>query len=193
VSATDASCHGTFECLQTGSRRWRLSAPFRVYQKLHSYWTWHRENTGVRGMLRHALCRVARPGSRGRVGAEQAAGVQPAAPEIPDLRPGELVEVKSVGEILATLDGNRRHKGLLWMTGMSKYCGARYRVHRRVEHIMLESNGELRNMRNTVLLEGVMCDGKAFGACDRSCFHFWRETWLRRVPEPEPDRAEASR
>ncbi len=102
--------------------------------------------------------------------------------EVLDLQPGELVEVKSVEEILATLDGNRRHKGLLWMTGMSKYCGGRYRVLRKVERIMLETNGELRNMKNTVLLEGAMCDGQAFGRCDRSCFHFWREIWLRRVP-----------
>lgn len=90
--------------------------------------------------------------------------------------------MKSVDEILATLDRNRRHKGLLWMTGMSKYCGQPFRVYRRVRRITLESNGEQRTMKNTVLLEGVMCDGREFGGCDRSCFHFWREAWLRRIP-----------
>jgi len=194
VSPTDTSCHGTFDCLQTGSRKWGPSPLFRVYQKLHSYWTWHRENTGFRGLLRHAACLAVRPGGRGRTTAQAATGdgVQQSGGEILALQPGELVEVKSVEEILATLDGSRRHKGLLWMTGMSKYCGGRYRVHRRVERIMLEANGELRNMRNTVLLEGAMCDGQAFGRCDRSCFHFWREIWLRRAPERAPGEAGAS-
>ena len=98
------------------------------------------------------------------------------------LQPGELVEVRSVEEILATLDRHRRHKGLLWMTGMRKYCGGQYRVYKRVERIALESNGELRNMKDTVLLEGVLCDGREFGGCDRCCFHFWREAWLKRIP-----------
>jgi hypothetical protein len=48
---------------------------------------------------------------------------------------------------------------------------------------MLEGSGELRKLQNTVLLEGVMCDG-IFG-CDRSCFQFWREAWLRRVPDEQ--------
>jgi hypothetical protein len=97
------------------------------------------------------------------------------------LQPGEWVQVKPIEEILATLDGSRRHKGLLWMTGMRQHCGRQYRVHRRVQRITLEGTGELRTMKNTVLLEGVMCDGREFGGCDRSCFHFWREAWLRRV------------
>ena len=189
MSSIETACHGTFECLQTGSRKWGPSPLFRVYQKLHSYWTWHRENTGWRGLLRHAACLAVRPGARGRVvaGAATCDQVKSSDPEVLRLRPGEWVEVKSVEEILATLDGNRRHKGLLWMTGMSKYCGGRYRVLRKVERIMLETNGELRNMKNTVLLEGAMCDGQAFGRCDRSCFHFWREIWLRRVPPHEAD------
>jgi hypothetical protein len=103
--------------------------------------------------------------------------------EVLDLQPGELVEVKSIDEILATLDPDRKFKGLLWMTGMRKYCGKRYRVFKRIENILLETNGDLRRMTNTVILEGVMCDGVEFGACDRSCFHFWREAWLKRVEE----------
>lgn len=84
---------------------------------------------------------------------------------------------------MVTLNGDRRNKGLRWMTGMRKHCGKQYRVLKRLETIMLEDSGELRKMKNTVLLEGVMCDGKDFGKCDRSCFHFWREVWLRRVIE----------
>lgn len=69
------------------------------------------------------------------------------------------------------------------MTGMRKYCGRRLRVYKPVDRIMLETDGQLRKMKNTVLLEGAMCDGVEFGGCDRSCFHFWREVWLRRVGE----------
>jgi hypothetical protein len=103
--------------------------------------------------------------------------------DVLNLEPGELVEVKPVEEIMAGLDKNRKCNGLLWMTGMRKFCGKRYRVLKRVEKILLESNGELRRMRNTVLLEGVTCDGNEFSGCDRSCFHFWREAWLKRVHE----------
>lgn len=101
--------------------------------------------------------------------------------EVLNLKPGELVEVKSEQEILATLDADGKNKGLLWMRGMRSYCGKRYRVFKKVETILLESNGKLRKMRNTVLLEGVMCDGSEFYGCDRSCFHYWREAWLRRA------------
>jgi hypothetical protein len=99
-----------------------------------------------------------------------------------NLQPGELVEVKSEQEVRATLDEYGRHRGLLWMPGMARFCGQTYRVHKRVETIMLESTGELRKIRHTVLLAGVMCEN-LYG-CDRSCFHYWREAWLRRVPDP---------
>jgi hypothetical protein len=103
--------------------------------------------------------------------------------EILDLRPGEIVEVKSEEAIRATLDARGRCRGLYWMPNMSRFCGGRYRVYKRVERLMLEGSGELRKLQNTVLLEGVMCDG-IFG-CDRSCFQFWREAWLRRVPDEQ--------
>jgi len=97
-----------------------------------------------------------------------------------NLRPGELVEVKSEQEVQATLDEHGRYRGLLWMPGMARFCGKTYKVHKRVETIMLESTGELRKIRNTVLLADVMCEN-LYG-CDRSCFHYWREAWLRRTP-----------
>lgn len=170
------SCHGQFDCLQTGSgpRAWKRT--FKLYQKIRSYAVWHFENRGVRDMLSHVL---------GRKQMLTRNSPLPPDSEVLGLRPGELVEVKSVEEILATLGPDRKCRGLLWMTGMRKFCGKRYRVLKRVESILLETNGELRTMRNTVSLEGVMCDGAEFGACDRSCFHFWREAWLRRVTQED--------
>lgn len=179
MQTNNEPCHGVLPCLQTGSRSWFLSPVVRPWQKLTSFIVWHFENLGWRKGL-PSLCRgIWSKGTRGRPVVRKP--VQPATGEVLALQPGELVEVKSIDEVLATLDPNRRHKGLRWMTGMRKYCGKQYRVYRRVERIMLESNGELRNMKNTVLLEDVMCDGRDFGACDRSCFHFWREAWLRRI------------
>jgi hypothetical protein len=151
----------------------------KPWQRLRSYAVWHIENLGVRKGLTAACLRLWR--KRKTSSGEEDRRATTVAGGTLALQPGERVEVKSVDEILATLDRRRRHQGLLWMTGMSKHCGKQYRVFKRVERITLESNGEQRAMKNTVLLEGVVCDGREFGGCDRSCFHFWREAWLRRV------------
>ncbi|HEY3838190.1 MAG TPA: hypothetical protein VGL72_16535 [Bryobacteraceae bacterium] len=113
----------------------------------------------------------------------------PAAPRplIPEemlgLQPGEWVEVKSGPEILATLDSRSKNRGLLFTAEMMRCAGQRFRVHKRVESIFLEESKQRRTIRNTVLLEQSYCDGKAF-KCDRSCFLFWKEAWLRRVQAP---------
>jgi len=101
-----------------------------------------------------------------------------------NLQPGELVEVKSVNEIVETLDERQKYKGLYFMPEMEKFCGKKFRVFKRAEIITLESTGEVRKLRvPTVFLEGVYCTGELHDGCDRSCFHFWREVWLKRIPE----------
>jgi hypothetical protein len=102
------------------------------------------------------------------------------ADEVLNLTPGEWVEVKSYPEILRTLGPDQRHRGMLFMTEMAEYCGRRLQVYKIVERILLEDTGEVRRLRNTVLLAGSTCSGLSVG-CDRSCFHFWREAWLRRI------------
>jgi hypothetical protein len=125
------------------------------------------------------ICRTCRRGSAGQEARRPPTSGSDGSERL-NLQPGELVEVKSEKEIQATLDEGGRHRGLLWMPGMARFCGKTYRVHKRLETIMLESTGELRKIRNTVLLAEVMCEN-LYG-CDRSCFHYWREAWLRRVP-----------
>jgi hypothetical protein len=99
-----------------------------------------------------------------------------------NLQPGDWVEVRSVKEIFATLDSQGKLKGLRFNPEMTKFCGKRFRVFKRLDKIILESTGELRRVRTpTVLLEDVFCDGQAHGGCDRSCFCFWREAWVKRV------------
>ena len=102
--------------------------------------------------------------------------------EILDLQPGEFVQVRSLEEVLSTLDDNGKYKGLLFMPEMEDFCGKKCRVFKKVRSITLESDGEVRVLRSpTVFLEGVYCDGKRHHACDRSCLLFWREVWLKRV------------
>jgi hypothetical protein len=103
-----------------------------------------------------------------------------------DLKSGDLVEVKSSREIFATLDVNGKFKGLSFTPEMARFCGKRFKVYEKLDKIIIEATGELRKLKSpTVILEGVFCDGKAHGGCDRSCFCFWREAWLRRMPSHE--------
>ncbi|MBP8304439.1 MAG: hypothetical protein KBE04_09965 [Phycisphaerae bacterium] len=185
----EGPCHGTLECLRAGSGQWILGRAVKLHQKPRSYLGWWIENLGWReGLLRAWTAQLRRSGPlRARPRCSDGADGAAAEGECLGLQPGELVQVKTIEEVLATLDVRRRNKGLLWMTGMRRYCGTRHRVGRRVEKIMLETSGQVRRMKNTVLLEGVTCDGAHFGGCDRSCFHFWREVWLRRVEDPQPE------
>jgi len=111
-------------------------------------------------------------------------GVGPAPMEVLHLEPGELVQVKSHAEILATLRGGR-HRGLSFAPEMVRYCGGTYRVRARVEKILDESTGRMMHMKNDcIVLEDVVCQsecstGRLF--CPRSIYPYWREIWLRRV------------
>jgi hypothetical protein len=101
-----------------------------------------------------------------------------------NLQSGDLVEVRSMREISLTLDERGRHKGLYFMPEMEQFCGKKFKIFKKVDTILLESTGELRKLRSpTFFLEGVYCDGSRQGGCGRSCFHFWRHVWLKRVPE----------
>jgi hypothetical protein len=97
---------------------------------------------------------------------------------------GDLVEVKSFEEIFETLDKEGRHRGLSFTKEMIPFCGKQFKIFKKLERIVLESTGEMRRMRTpTYLLEGVFCDGSFHGNCDRACFAFWREVWLKPVSE----------
>jgi len=100
----------------------------------------------------------------------------------PDLQPGEWVEVRSMDEISQTLDEKRKYKGIIFMPEMEDFCGKKYKIFKRVEIIKLESTMEIRKlMTPPVLLEGVYCNGEYHEGCDRACFHFWMDPWLKRI------------
>jgi hypothetical protein len=105
--------------------------------------------------------------------------------DVLDLRPGELVEVKSREEIFRTLDTRDRNRGLAFDTEMLRYCGQRARVLRRVEHILDERTGKMLHLKgDCIVLEGVVCTAEYNQYCPRSIYPYWREIWLRRVEEP---------
>ena len=102
-----------------------------------------------------------------------------------NLQAGEWVQVKSLDEIYQTLDEKKKLKGLFFMPEMEKFCGKKFRVFKRAEIIKLEPSGEIRKLKTpSVFLEGAYCTGEERNEwCDRACFHFWREAWLKRVPD----------
>jgi hypothetical protein len=100
------------------------------------------------------------------------------------LRVGEFVEVRSREEIFRTLDAKGTLESLPFMPEMLKLTGKRCRVFRRIDKICgsFENNQfGFRRMRNTVLLEGVHCDGEAHEGCQAACMILWKEAWLKRV------------
>ena len=101
-----------------------------------------------------------------------------------NLRVGDWVEVKSADEILATLDEDQSVDGLPFMPEMLQYCGRRFRVYRSA-HKTADTIGNfaIRSMANSVHLEELRCDGASHGGCQAGCLLFWKECWLKRVPE----------
>ncbi len=109
-------------------------------------------------------------------------GVLRRTPEVSlNLKPGEVVRIKCKEAILRTLDQKGRNRGLEFTAEMEKYCGQTFRVLKRVNRMLSEATGKMRQIHNTVLLEHVVCDGKAHGGCPRNCYCLLREIWLERV------------
>lgn len=102
-----------------------------------------------------------------------------------DLRPGELVQVRSKKEIFRTLNRQGRNRGLAFDVEMTPYCGGTFRVHSRVERIINDKNGKMIHLPNgCIILDGVACGGclsRRRMFCPRAIYPYWREIWLKRV------------
>jgi hypothetical protein len=107
-----------------------------------------------------------------------------------DLRVGDLVEVRSQAEILATLDEHGELESLPFMPEMLRYCGQRLTVYK-VAHKLCDTmtRSGIRRMDNAVHLAGVRCDGAGHGGCQAACLIYWKHAWLRKV---DPTGAEAT-
>jgi len=100
------------------------------------------------------------------------------------LRPGDVVEVRSAAEILATLDSNAALDKMPFMPEMIAHTRRRYRISRRVDKICdtIAQTGS-RRMLDTVYLEDLRCDGSGHGGCQAGCKLYWKDAWLRRVED----------
>ena len=80
------------------------------------------------------------------------------------LRVGDLVEVRSADEIMATLDERGELENLPFMPEMLKFCGQRLTVDK-VAHKLCDtiSGTGLHKMENAVHLTDSRCDGTAHG------------------------------
>jgi hypothetical protein len=104
-----------------------------------------------------------------------------------NVRPGDFVQVKEKKDILETLDFTGKNRGLSFTPEMLKYCGGHYRVLKRIDRIMSEKRKRIRHLANTVILEGVVCDGTYHENCPLCCYLLWREIWLKKTNASESD------
>lgn len=108
------------------------------------------------------------------------------------LKPGDAVRIKSRDQIVATLDYKRRNKGMSICYEMTRYCGEHAEVRDRLDRMIDEKTGRMREVRDTVLLHNVrprrmmlrgrecLCEDK-LGDCPRGELMYWREIWLERA------------
>jgi len=101
-----------------------------------------------------------------------------------DLVPGELVQIKTVNEIKATLDANKKNRGLYFDVEMVPFCVRTCRVRARVNQIIEKPTGKMVKIPGDwILLEGTACTGKYHRSCARAILPYWREMWVRRADE----------
>jgi hypothetical protein len=107
-----------------------------------------------------------------------------------DLKPGELVRIKSQEEIERTVDPQGKNRGLSFdPEEMGPYCGRVVRVHSSVTTMIDEMHGHMLRMKEPcIVLDGVVCKSRYARCrlnCPREIPSYWREIWLERVtPDP---------
>ena len=109
-----------------------------------------------------------------------------------DLQPGDLVEVKSKEEIMATLGPDQRNRNMWFDAEMLPYCGRQARVVRHVRQILNENTGKMIKVGDCVVLEDAVCLGLYHRFCQRAITPYWRSGWLRKVAESPADTADTA-
>ncbi len=95
------------------------------------------------------------------------------------LKPGELVRVRSAAGIFSTLDEQGSLDGMPFMPEMLKYSGRVLPVYKRADKTC--DGWSVRRMKNTVHLSNIRCDGASHGGCQAACLMHWKEAWLERA------------
>lgn len=57
----------------------------------------------------------------------------------------------------------------------------------KIDQIIDEITGKMITLRDCVVVDGITCAGQYNRYCPRSDYIYWREAWLRRVPDPDAD------
>jgi len=104
------------------------------------------------------------------------------------LKAGDVVEVLSAEEIMATLNERGEFENLPFMPEMLKFCGQQLTVHK-VAHKLCDTINHtgLRKMNNAVHLTAARCDGAGHGGCEAACLLYWKEAWLKKVEPGTPN------
>ncbi|MFI6321262.1 hypothetical protein ACIBG8_27250 [Nonomuraea sp. NPDC050556] len=99
----------------------------------------------------------------------------------PDLKVGDVVEVLSAEEILATLDERGELDNLPFMPEMLRYCGQKLTVHRVANKLCdTMTRTGMRRMDDAVHLTAARCDGSAHGGCGTACLLYFKTAWLKK-------------
>jgi hypothetical protein len=100
------------------------------------------------------------------------------------LRAGELVKVKTHGEVLETLNEDLFNRGMGFHTEMVPYCDRTFHVSKSLRRLINEKTGQIIELKNPcVVLEGATCMGRYTKPllCPRGMPPYWREIWLERT------------
>ena len=107
------------------------------------------------------------------------------------LAAGDVVRIKTRAEMVATLNQRRRNRGMSISSKMTMYCGGQAIVLGRLDRMIDERTGLMREIKDTVTLRDVRatsplvpsCDclcENVLGDCPRGDLMYWREIWLER-------------
>ena len=109
-----------------------------------------------------------------------------------ELGSGDWVDVKGADGIVESLDEHGANCGLGFTPTMIPALGQRHQVLYPIRKIILEQDGRMVHLSNTVALEGVVCQGTCVNECPRAEYLYWRESWLDRADGPSRSSIPAS-
>lgn len=99
------------------------------------------------------------------------------------LHDGDQVRVRDAAQIVATFDKGNRNRGLYFDPEMTKYCGRPSVVKNRVDRIIDDATGLMREMKSPcIVLEGVDYTGETLRFVAQHEYLYWRELWLTLEP-----------
>ena len=95
--------------------------------------------------------------------------------------PRATVQVLSMKDIAPTLNAQGRDRGLWFDRDMIRHCGRQFIVLQRVERIIDDATGQIRELKTpSLVLEGAEASGEFLRFCAQHEYPLWREAWLSR-------------